>query len=119
MRVDAQVDDTKITDRELKELFKCIDGGVKQDERITPDELRVFLAAKSDISKRPRSGKLGGSSTVATAQQANPRAASSSFSFIAEFVCVKKTAIRKSVSIDSKVRPPHVRFVVFVYVCSK
>ena len=56
VRVDARVPDTKITDREVDELFKCVDTG---DGLISGEEFRLFLAAKKDMKKKAMSGALG------------------------------------------------------------
>ena len=46
----------KITDREVDELFKCVDTG---DGLISGEEFRLFLAAKKDMKKKAMSGALG------------------------------------------------------------
>ena len=106
MRVDAKVDDLKITDHELRELFKCIDGGDRTDGMISQEEFRVFLGAKHDMKRLPISGKLGAkSSTVATATQAPEIGAScAGASFVIEYICVNSAVIRQSKEIDSPVR---------------
>lgn len=55
VRKEAKIDDTRITDRELKEVFSCVDTG---DGMISPEEFRVFLAVKKDMRRLAKSGKM-------------------------------------------------------------
>ena len=105
VRTDAKVSDLKITDRELTELFKCIDGGDRTDSMISHEEFRIFLGAKKDMKRLPISGKLAAkSATVAAAPAPQNGASNAGAAFVVEYICVKRTAIRESEDMNSPVR---------------
>lgn len=105
VRTDAKVNDLKITDRELRELFRCIDGGDRTDQMISQEEFRVFLGAKKDMKRLPISGKVAAKSGTVVTQAPKKEASSAGAAFVVEYMCVKSTAIRESQEMDSPVRP--------------
>ena len=102
--MDAKVDESKITDRELAELFNCVETGSSKDGFISKEEFRLFLAAKRDMKKLPGSGKLAvePSSLSARDQENKPRSDSVAC-MVVEYVCVKRAAIRQSRDVSSPV----------------